>query len=85
MVGPEHGGVGTATRAGQLVPLYNPFMPLDSRLFLQFSPAALWSQLNTMNGSRTIAEGPVDCFVFGIMGFPYIPGVNTFKSENIFW
>ena len=33
MVGPEHGGVGTATRAGQLVPLYNPFMPLDSRLF----------------------------------------------------
>ena len=48
MVGPEHGGVGTATRARQLVPLYNPFMPLDSRLFLQFSPAALWSQLNTM-------------------------------------
>ena len=33
MVGPEHGGVGTATRAQQLVPLYNPFMPLDSRIF----------------------------------------------------
>ena len=80
MVGPEHGGVGTATRAGQLVPLYNPFMPLDSRLFLQFSPAALWSRLNTVNGSRTISEGPVDCFVFGVMGFPYyVSAVNTIQ------
>ena len=28
MVGPEHGGVGTATRGAQLVPLYKPFMPI---------------------------------------------------------
>ena len=50
MVGPEHGGVGTATRAGQLVPLYNPFMPLDSRLFfLIFSVMSFLSLSSVSN------------------------------------